>query len=164
MLLARIKFFIQICHPYCNQNCTFLLLVKSIIFCILHHFYIQIFCEILQHPKINSGSTSEVNIFKQISPIDQDRSFLYWNELDINTRLILILVTSNKYNKDSLVGTLIHLAIAILLIFRCSRLDVFCRKGIARNFTKFTEKSLYQSLFFNKVAGLAATLLKKRLW
>ena len=41
---------------------------------------------------------------------------------------------------------------------------VFCKKGVLRNFTKFTGKHLCQSLFFNKVAGLrAATLLKKRL-
>ena len=37
--------------------------------------------------------------------------------------------------------------------------------GVLRNFPKFTEKYLCQSLFFNKVAGLRlATLLKKRLW
>ena len=43
---------------------------------------------------------------------------------------------------------------------RCS-----VKKGILRNFTKFTGKYLCQSLFFNKVAGLSpATLLKKRLW
>ena len=42
---------------------------------------------------------------------------------------------------------------------RCS-----VRKGVLRNFTKFTGKHLCQSLFFNKVAGLRpATLLKKRL-
>ena len=29
--------------------------------------------------------------------------------------------------------------------------DVFCKKGILRNFTKFTEKHLCQSLLFNKV-------------
>ena len=37
---------------------------------------------------------------------------------------------------------------------------MFCRKGVLRNFTKFTGKHLHQSLFFNKVA----TLLKKGLW
>ena len=48
---------------------------------------------------------------------------------------------------------------------RSSRLEVFCKKGVLRNLTKFTGKHLCQSLFFNKVAGLrAATLLKKRLW
>ena len=48
---------------------------------------------------------------------------------------------------------------------RSSRQEVFCKKGVLRNFTKFTGKHLCQSLFFNKVAGLGpATLLKKRLW
>ena len=43
---------------------------------------------------------------------------------------------------------------------RCS-----VRKGVLKNFAKFTRKHLYQSLFFNEVTGLkSATLLKKRLW
>ena len=43
---------------------------------------------------------------------------------------------------------------------RCS-----VRKAVLRNFTKFTGRHLWQSLFFNEVAGLrSATLLKKRLW
>ena len=32
--------------------------------------------------------------------------------------------------------------------------EVFCKKGVLRNLTKFTGKHLCQSLFFNKVAGL----------
>ena len=49
--------------------------------------------------------------------------------------------------------------------YRSSRLEVFCRKGVLRNFEKFTGKHLCQSLLFNKVAGLKhVTLLKKRLW
>ena len=43
--------------------------------------------------------------------------------------------------------------------FRSSCPEVFCKKGLLRNVTKFTGKHLCQSLFFNKV-----TLLKKRLW
>ena len=43
--------------------------------------------------------------------------------------------------------------------FRSSRPEVFCKKGVLRNFAKFTGKHLCQSLFFNK-----NTLLKKRLW
>ena len=44
---------------------------------------------------------------------------------------------------------------------RNSRPEVFCKKGVLRNFAKH----LCQSLFCNKVAGLRpATLLKKRLW
>ena len=49
--------------------------------------------------------------------------------------------------------------------YRSSRLEVFCKKGVLRNFAKFTGKHLCQSLFFNKVACLRpATLLKMRLW
>ena len=35
---------------------------------------------------------------------------------------------------------------------RSSHPDVFCKKGVLRNFAKFTGKSLCQSLCFNKVA------------
>ena len=46
-----------------------------------------------------------------------------------------------------------------------SRPEAFCRKGLLRNFAKFTGKHLCQSLFFNKVASLRpAILLKKRPW
>ena len=49
-----------------------------------------------------------------------------------------------------------------MVCYRSSRLEVFCRKGVLRNFAKFTEKHLCQSLFFNKVVGLRPdTLLKK---
>ena len=37
---------------------------------------------------------------------------------------------------------------------RSSHPEVFYKKGVFRNFTKFTQKQLRQSLFFNKVAGL----------
>ena len=48
---------------------------------------------------------------------------------------------------------------------RSKRPAVFCRKGVLRNFEKFTGKHLCQSLFFNKVASLRpATLLRKRFW
>ena len=40
-----------------------------------------------------------------------------------------------------------------------------CKKGVLRNFAKFTGKYLRQSLFFNKVADLTpAALLNKSLW
>ena len=43
--------------------------------------------------------------------------------------------------------------------------EVFFKKGVLKNFAKFTGEHLYQGLFFNKIAGLRpATLLKKRLW
>ena len=37
---------------------------------------------------------------------------------------------------------------------RSSRLEVLCRKGVLRNFAKFTGKHLFQNPFFNKVADL----------
>ena len=50
-------------------------------------------------------------------------------------------------------------------LFRSSRPEVFCNKGVLENFAKFTGKHLCQSLFFNKLAAVRpATLLKKRLW
>ena len=37
--------------------------------------------------------------------------------------------------------------------------EVFCKKGILRNFAKFTGKHLCQSLFFNKVTGFRLAAL-----
>ena len=42
-----------------------------------------------------------------------------------------------------------------------SRPEVFCKKGVPRNFAKLIEKHLCQNLFFDKVAGLRL-LLKLR--
>ena len=48
---------------------------------------------------------------------------------------------------------------------RCSRPEVFCKKGVYKSFARLTGKHLCQNLFLNKIAGLGpATLLKKRLW
>ena len=41
---------------------------------------------------------------------------------------------------------------------RSSRPEVFRKKGVFRNFAKFTGKHLRQSLFFNKVVGLRLLL------
>ena len=45
---------------------------------------------------------------------------------------------------------------------RSSLPDVFCKKGVLRNFTKFTRKRSCQNLFFNKVAGQTCNFVKKR--
>ena len=51
------------------------------------------------------------------------------------------------------------------VLLRSSHRRCSVRKGVLRNFAKFTVKHLCQSLFFNKVVGLRRkTLLKKRLW
>ena len=46
--------------------------------------------------------------------------------------------------------------------FRSSCLELFCRKGVLRNFAKFIGKRVFHSLFFNKVAGLRPTTLLKK--
>ena len=44
-------------------------------------------------------------------------------------------------------------------------LEVFCKKGVLKNFAEFTGIHMYQKLFLNKVAFLRpAALLKKRPW
>ena len=44
---------------------------------------------------------------------------------------------------------------------RSSRQRCSVKKGVLRNFLKFTGKHLCQSLFFNKVAGSACNFIKK---
>ena len=46
--------------------------------------------------------------------------------------------------------------------YRSNRPEVFCKKGVLKNFAKFTGKHLCQSLFFNKVAGLFVQVGKKQ--
>ena len=48
----------------------------------------------------------------------------------------------------------------LLLEVRSSRPEVFCKKGVPRNFTELTGKHLCQSLFLK----MPAPLLKMRLW
>ena len=40
-------------------------------------------------------------------------------------------------------------------------LEVFCKKGVFKNFAKFTEKHLCQSLFFKKLQASACNFIKK---
>ena len=48
---------------------------------------------------------------------------------------------------------------------RSSRPEVFRKKHFFKNFAKFAEENLYQSLTFNKVAGSACNFIKKkRFW
>ena len=46
-------------------------------------------------------------------------------------------------------------------LYRSSHQRCSLRKGVLRNFAKFTGKHLCQSLFFNKVAGAACNFIKK---
>ena len=63
----------------------------------------------------------------------------------------------------------VNIIILVLFTFermlRSSHQRCSLRKGVFKNFVKFTRKHLCQSLFFNKIAAIRpATLLKKRLW
>ena len=74
---------------------------------------------------------------------------------------------SFKSNLNSKQSSLIFLLFWSWSLVRSSHPEVFCKKGVLRNFTKFTGKHLRQSLFFNKVAGLrpeACIFIKKRPW
>ena len=42
--------------------------------------------------------------------------------------------------------------------------EVFYKKGVLKNFAKFTRKHMCQSLFFNKVAGPGSLFFKEQLF
>ena len=68
----------------------------------------------------------------------------------------------HKWKNLSLDEWLIANCFFNVIYFKSSRPEVFCRKGVLRNFVKLTGKRLCQNLFFNKVPDLRpATLLKK---
>ena len=46
--------------------------------------------------------------------------------------------------------------------YRSRRPKVFCKKGVLKNFAKFTGKHLCQSIFFNQVARSTLQLYLKR--
>ena len=90
-----------------------------------------------------------------------------WMKFNLKENLPLSMKTYNKvyhwYVKISADIFVHHFRLLIFLLthFRRSLPEVFCIKGLHRNFAKFTGKPLRQSLFFNKVAGWPATLFKK---
>ena len=89
--------------------------------------------------------------------------FFRWfisNKLSLNVTKTKYSFFSKPSKKDN-----IPLALPELYIDWKQPPEVFCKKGVLRNFVKFTEKHLCQRHVFNKVAGLRpATLLKKSLW
>ena len=84
------------------------------------------------------------------------------------TNIMYIQVHMFKHLKISVFFSVFYYSMirgVISAICRSSHSEVFCEKGVLRNFAKFTGKHLCHSLFFNKVTGLRpATLSKKRLW
>ena len=84
--------------------------------------------------------------------------------------LKFLLVTANSFLLYSVWKYLFKVMdrqqiLLLMLKFRNSHWRCSVRKGVLRNFAKFTEKHLCEVLIFNKVAGLRrATFLTKRLW
>ena len=76
-------------------------------------------------------------------------------------------IASNSKNTGQILNIFFSDIVTILIFstitnVRSSHPHVFCQKGVLKNFAKFKEKLLCQSLFFNKVASLrTATSLKK---
>ena len=54
------------------------------------------------------------------------------------------------FGKTDLSIAFIQASLLSFLLFRSSRPEVFCKKGVLRNFTKFIGKHLCHRLFFNK--------------
>ena len=67
---------------------------------------------------------------------------------------LLLFIVFRFWDFSSTIFLVFYTRLIDVMHFRSSRPDVFCKKGVFRNFTKFTGKYLCQSLFFNKVAGL----------
>ena len=81
--------------------------------------------------------------FRRVHSNSKELSHLPWQNKKFLFRRLLVIPSQNRSSHR-----------------RCS-----VRKGVLRNFAKFTGEHLCQSLFLNKVTGLRpATLWKKRLW
>ena len=51
----------------------------------------------------------------------------------------------------------------LYVIYRSSHPEVFCKKGVPRNFAKFTRKYLYQSIFYERCRLEACNFIKKQI-
>ena len=112
-----------------------------------------------------------LKVFSSVKFVKFVRTVILWNTFG---RLLLKTEAYSKPCQTSKMGLFVKIVnnwkswtIFIkncILMFRSSRPEEFCKKGVLRNFAKFTGKHLCESLF-DKVTGLRpATLLKKRLW
>ena len=106
---------------------------------------------------------SQWNLFVKICvPKERKRNFFSWK---VNQRLKLFNSLFEKAANfpQTFLYNFLHVKplrrlfskifLRDLVTSRCSRLEVFCRKDVLKNFAKFTGKHLCKSLFFNNVAG-----------
>ena len=86
------------------------------------------------------------------------KSMSTWNRQICQTRCNILKASCEQAN-------FVILAFPMKAKYRSRHRRCSLKKGVLRNFEKFTGKHLCQRLFLNKVEGLRpATLLKKSLW
>ena len=79
-------------------------------------------------------------------------------------KLITSLIVHSNFCSDSnyeLVSVKVLRIISNMIIDRSSQRRCSLKKGVLKNFAKFTGKHLCQSQFFNEVAGVGCNLIKK---
>ena len=72
--------------------------------------------------------------------------------------------TAHFSGRISFINALVPLFTKFFAAARSSHQRCSIKKGVLRNFTKFTGKHLCQSLFFNKVADLRTLLVNAAIW
>ena len=101
--------------------------------------------------KINQKNTTLCEYVLEVNPFQVNVLFLYLLKTSENPSFCYVF---RVYKKETLIRN-----------SRSSRPEVFCMKGVLRNFAKFTVKHVCQIFFFNKVPCLRpVTLLKNSLW
>ena len=113
----------------------------------------------LYHFKFYKGRFRQILLGPFLNTLSQikSRSFSAGNK--INEILIIIKFKSFFFFESQSYWTS---TCNIYLKFKSSRPEVFCKKGVFRDFAKFTGKHLCQRHFFNKVAGLRSAIVLKK--
>ena len=106
---------------------------------------------------IRAGPFS-IKLFLKLKYLTKDFSkicdwFIY-NKLSIcisedETKSVLFTIDHGLNLTENLDKKYVHLHLFHITIFRSSRPEVFCKKGVLKNFKKFTGKNLRQSFFFH---------------
>ena len=104
--------------------------------------------------RIETEVTSLYDIFFQ-----NHNDVLAITQRNVKLHVIVILIFNVVLISDKDENAINNSKHFVLFHFRSSRAEVICKKGVYRNFAKFTRKYLCQSLFFSKVAGLKPAIL-----
>ena len=93
------------------------------------------------------------------------QQFRTYSRMTRDTFMGIVTLIRNRLEKqDTRFREAVPIEKRVAIAFRSSHQRCSMKKGILKNFTKFTGKHLCQSLFFNNVAGLRpATLFQRKL-